>query len=226
MLQFCDGLGDFAVCRIRPSAHALNRDPAAVAEPLATPAVTVDHAFDHYCDRVHRLTSPSSVWGRLLLWLKQGLEAAVVCHSIHGDPMVYDARHFGWVPAVEADWRKVRAELDAVMVWRVSRASTSRPVVVRTTACCVCTAPCRCQASLTSAGLLQQIPPLGCRPPSAVDGLSMLAAVQKKCLGELTLDSVMRKVALAASVPAVEGVAKEALGRPSCGLSTIGTIRR
>ena len=42
----------------------------------------------------------------------------MVKHSVHGDPMVYDARQFGWVPAVEADWHKVRAELDAIMVYR------------------------------------------------------------------------------------------------------------
>ncbi|MBU3694545.1 MAG: aspartyl/asparaginyl beta-hydroxylase domain-containing protein [Rhodocyclaceae bacterium] len=97
----------------------MNRDPAAaVAEPLATHAITVDPAFDHYCDRAHRLTPAAGPWARLLRGLKDALEATVVRHSVHGDPMVYDARHFAWVPAVEADWRKVRAELDAVMVWR------------------------------------------------------------------------------------------------------------
>jgi hypothetical protein len=97
----------------------LNRDPAAaLADPQASPAVTVDHAFDHYCDRTHRLTPPRGPWGRLLLWFKQRLESSVVHHSLHGDPVVYDARHFDWVPAVESDWQEVRAELDAVMVHR------------------------------------------------------------------------------------------------------------
>ncbi len=77
-----------------------------------------DPSYNHYCDRAHRLTPPSSLWGRLLRWAQDTLEATVVRYSLHGDPMVYDARHFGWVPAVEADWRQVRAELDAIMVYR------------------------------------------------------------------------------------------------------------
>jgi len=97
----------------------LKSDPSAIlADPRSEPLVTVDRAFDHYCDRAHRLTPTSSIWGRFLRWLKDTLEATVMRHSIHGDPMVYDARQFDWVPAVEADWRKVRTELDAVMVWR------------------------------------------------------------------------------------------------------------
>lgn len=78
----------------------------------------VDPTYNHYCDRAHRLTPPAGFWGRFLRWAKDTLEATVVRHSVHGDPMVYDARHFAWVPAVEADWRQVRAELDAIMVYR------------------------------------------------------------------------------------------------------------
>ncbi len=78
----------------------------------------VDPAFDHYCDRAHRLTPTHSLWGRLLRWLHGRLEATVVRHSLHGDPMVYDPAVFDWVAAVETDWREVRRELDAVMVYR------------------------------------------------------------------------------------------------------------
>lgn len=27
-----------------------------------------DPSYNHYCDRAHRLTPPSSLWGRLLRW--------------------------------------------------------------------------------------------------------------------------------------------------------------
>lgn len=36
-------------------------------------------------------------------------------HSKVGDRAIFDQRDFPWLPAIEADWRKVRAELDAVM---------------------------------------------------------------------------------------------------------------
>jgi ornithine lipid ester-linked acyl 2-hydroxylase len=36
-------------------------------------------------------------------------------HSKVGDRAVFDERDFPWLPAIEAGWRKVRAELDAVM---------------------------------------------------------------------------------------------------------------
>ena len=77
-----------------------------------------DPRFDHYCDRAHRLTAPRSTLQRVLRWAKDTLESTVVRTSVHGDPMVYDARHFDWVPQVEADWRMVRAELDAIMAYR------------------------------------------------------------------------------------------------------------
>lgn len=80
--------------------------------------MTVDPAYDHVCDRIHRLTPPTSLWGRFLRRLKDALEASVARHSVHGDPVVYDVGQFPWVPGVEADWRKVRAELDAIMVHR------------------------------------------------------------------------------------------------------------
>ena len=36
-------------------------------------------------------------------------------HSKVGDAAIFDQRDFPWLPAIEADWRKVRAELDAVL---------------------------------------------------------------------------------------------------------------
>lgn len=36
-------------------------------------------------------------------------------YSKVGDREVFDHRDFPWLPAIEADWRKVRAELDAIL---------------------------------------------------------------------------------------------------------------
>lgn len=49
----------------------------------------------------------------------QDIVEAVIAHcSIHGDPPIYDSRHFPWVAQIEADWSKVRSELDTVMQYR------------------------------------------------------------------------------------------------------------
>lgn len=44
-----------------------------------------------------------------------GLDAFYARYSRVGDREFFDAADFGWVPAIEADWRKVRAELDALL---------------------------------------------------------------------------------------------------------------
>src|SRR3979490_1391544 len=36
-------------------------------------------------------------------------------YSKVGDREVFDHRDFPWLPAIEEDWRKVRAELDAIL---------------------------------------------------------------------------------------------------------------
>jgi beta-hydroxylase len=78
----------------------------------------VDHQWDQLCDRQHRLVAPKSVAQRVGRFLGDSLEAGVAKVSPHGDPMVYSNEDFPWVREVEADWKKVRAELDQVMTFR------------------------------------------------------------------------------------------------------------
>ena len=70
------------------------------------------------CDRKHRLTPPESVWGRLGLATQDAVEGFVARVSVHGDPPIYEAKTFPWAAELEAGWRKIRAELDQVMVYR------------------------------------------------------------------------------------------------------------
>jgi len=71
-----------------------------------------------YRHRNHSLSQPKSILGRLGLTLQNWLECLVARVSIHGDPHVYETKTFPWTAEVEAEWRKIRAELDAVMVYR------------------------------------------------------------------------------------------------------------
>ena len=68
--------------------------------------------------RRHRSFPPRGLFQRLAFKLWDGIEKMLVHAGLHGDQPVFDARDFEWVPAVEADWRKVRAELDEVMKFR------------------------------------------------------------------------------------------------------------
>ena len=70
------------------------------------------------CDRKHRLGLPTSFAGRLGLRLQDALEDFVARVSVNGDPPIYDAKVFPWVAELEADWRKIRTELDTVMKFR------------------------------------------------------------------------------------------------------------
>ncbi|MBL9133982.1 MAG: aspartyl/asparaginyl beta-hydroxylase domain-containing protein, partial [Verrucomicrobiaceae bacterium] len=74
-------------------------------------------------DRTHKLKPATTFLGKLGDKLADWIEDLVARFSIHGDPPVYSNAHFPWVDAVEADWRKVRAELDAVMQFRDSMPS-------------------------------------------------------------------------------------------------------
>ena len=71
-----------------------------------------------YRHRKHTLTLPKSFWGRVGLALQDSLESFIARVSMNGDPHVYQSKTFPWVSELEADWRKIRAELDAVMVYR------------------------------------------------------------------------------------------------------------
>ena len=75
-------------------------------------AGAADLAAVNLCDRKHRLSPTTNLIG---LALQDGLEAAVAKLSRHGDPPIYDAALFPWIAEIEAEWRKIRAELDQVM---------------------------------------------------------------------------------------------------------------
>lgn len=98
------------------------------ATDAPSPAVSLsDHALGRLplnaYDRTHKL-KPATGWlGSLSDQLTDWVEDLVARFSIHGDPPVYSNAHFPWVDAVEADWQKVRAELDQVMQYRDSMPS-------------------------------------------------------------------------------------------------------
>jgi len=73
---------------------------------------------ENLCDRKHRLSPPKSLGGRVALALQDVLESFVARVSINGDPPIYDSKTYPWAAELEADWKKIRAELDAVMVYR------------------------------------------------------------------------------------------------------------
>jgi aspartyl/asparaginyl beta-hydroxylase (cupin superfamily) len=68
--------------------------------------------------RTHRLAPPNGVADKLSRWAQDTLEAGVARASRHGDPLVYATSQFPWAQEVEANWRKVRGELDQVMTFR------------------------------------------------------------------------------------------------------------
>jgi len=68
--------------------------------------------------REHTLGLPKSAIGRFGLRLQTVLERAVSKGSLLPDTPVYDTRDFPWVAELEANWRKIRAELDQVLVYR------------------------------------------------------------------------------------------------------------
>jgi beta-hydroxylase len=68
--------------------------------------------------RRHRTFPPKTFKEKFLALLEDIGESLIARFSIHGDRPVFDPRHFPWVQAVEADWQKVRAELDHVMQYR------------------------------------------------------------------------------------------------------------
>ena len=86
------------------------------------PAATVPAGFelkpiDAY-HRRHRTFPPKGLLERFTNWLQDIVEAVIAHGSVHGDPPIYDSKHFPWVTKIEADWSRVRAELDAVMQYR------------------------------------------------------------------------------------------------------------
>ncbi|MDE2148359.1 MAG: aspartyl/asparaginyl beta-hydroxylase domain-containing protein [Gammaproteobacteria bacterium] len=83
--------------------------------PLSTAAALPPEVLR---SRRHTLALPRSRLGRLALRLQDRLEAFVAGVSVHPDTPVYDPALFPWVARLEAHWREIRAELDAVMSFR------------------------------------------------------------------------------------------------------------
>lgn len=65
--------------------------------------------------RARTLTPPRGILGRIGHAAQDLLEAGIAAVSVHGDPLVYDAGCFPWVPALEARWRGIREELDMLL---------------------------------------------------------------------------------------------------------------
>lgn len=84
----------------------------------ATATLNSPTPTENYCDRKHRLAPPKSLTGRLALAAQDRLESFIARVSVNHDPPIYTADTFPWTAELETDWRKIRAELDAVMVYR------------------------------------------------------------------------------------------------------------
>ncbi len=69
-------------------------------------------------DRTYRLNPPRTLGRKLLTRVADAFEARLARASLIPDVPVYHNTHFPWVNGVEAEWRKVRAELDEVMKFR------------------------------------------------------------------------------------------------------------
>ena len=89
-----------------------------MSNAVATPPDEAAGPIANLCNRKHRLAPPKTPAGRFALATQDALESFVARVSVHGDPHIYDTRIFPWAAELEADWRKIRAELDQVMVYR------------------------------------------------------------------------------------------------------------
>lgn len=119
------GLGERRALVARPAGALLFQgvaDPIALdtlntgeMESFAPPsrAGQEDHRHRHATLRKDR-----SFVQRVGLRLLAALERSVAAASPLGDPHIYDAGKFSWTREVEASWRLVREELDAIMVYR------------------------------------------------------------------------------------------------------------
>ena len=68
--------------------------------------------------RRHRSFPPQHAGAKLRVFLWDFVESIIAASSVHGDRPVYDREQFPWITRIEADWTKVRAELDNVMTHR------------------------------------------------------------------------------------------------------------
>jgi beta-hydroxylase len=73
-------------------------------------------------DRTIRLKPPRNSLERLALRAKDACEAFVARRSRHPDRVVYPTEWFPWTGELEAGWRSIRAELDALLERRSAMA--------------------------------------------------------------------------------------------------------
>lgn len=69
-------------------------------------------------DRRLRLKPPKGPIGRAGRRLKDFMEARVAGWSVLEDRPVYDSSQFPWAAEIEAEWTKIRAELDGIMSFK------------------------------------------------------------------------------------------------------------
>lgn len=74
-------------------------------------------------DRTHRLEAKRSGVQRAALKAKDWWEERIARASPHGDPPIYDPHEFSWVAGVEAEWRTIRKEVDAILPRRADMPS-------------------------------------------------------------------------------------------------------
>tara|TARA_R110002049_G_scaffold302929_2_gene496831 strand:- start:419 stop:1243 length:825 start_codon:yes stop_codon:yes gene_type:complete len=93
-----------------------------MSPPTSSPIATFPEGFevktlDAY-QRRNRTFPATTFGGKVLNALADMVESLIASASLHGDPPIYDVKHFPWISKVEGDWQKVRAELDGVMQFR------------------------------------------------------------------------------------------------------------
>lgn len=71
-----------------------------------------------HTDRESHLVTPQTTTERLSAALMGGLESLVARQSAVGDRPVFDPAEFPWVAALEAEWPRIRADLDRVLEYR------------------------------------------------------------------------------------------------------------
>lgn len=89
---------------------------------MQAPKATVPEGFvlkpvESYNRQIRSFPSTTALQ-QLLDFFQDLIEGLIAKFSILGDPPVFDIACFPWVAEIEADWRKVRAELDQVMKYR------------------------------------------------------------------------------------------------------------
>lgn len=89
-----------------------------MSQTANSPSTILDPPVQDLSDRRIRLKPPKGALDRGGRAVKDWMERQVARLSVHPDVPVYDNALFPWTTGLEAEWRKVRAELDRVMVYR------------------------------------------------------------------------------------------------------------